>query len=40
MKNINKFTKKPPKIGLISLGCPKALVDSEKILTSLSHNGY
>ena len=40
MKNINKFTKKPPKIGLISLGCPKALVDSEKILTSLTHNGY
>ena len=40
MDNINKFTKKPPKIGLISLGCPKALVDSEKILTSLTHNGY
>ena len=29
-----------PQIGLISLGCPKALVDSEKILTSLKHNGY
>ena len=40
MKNINKLIKKSPKIGLISLGCPKALVDSEKILTSLTHNGY
>ena len=29
-----------PNIGLISLGCPKALVDSEKILTSLKHHGY
>ena len=29
-----------PQIGLISLGCPKALVDSEKILISLKHNGY
>ena len=29
-----------PEIGLISLGCPKALVDSEKILTSLKNHGY
>ena len=29
-----------PQIGLISLGCPKALVDSERILTRLSNEGY
>ena len=29
-----------PKIGFISLGCPKALVDSELILTELRTNGY
>ncbi|HHC73957.1 MAG TPA: 30S ribosomal protein S12 methylthiotransferase RimO [Thiothrix sp.] len=30
----------PPKIGFISLGCPKALVDSERILTQLRAEGY
>ena len=40
MKNINQLPCSSPKIGLVSLGCPKALVDSEKILTSLTHNGY
>ncbi|RUT32967.1 30S ribosomal protein S12 methylthiotransferase RimO [Arsenicitalea aurantiaca] len=29
-----------PKIGLVSLGCPKALVDSERILTTLRAQGY
>ncbi|MDT8425514.1 MAG: 30S ribosomal protein S12 methylthiotransferase RimO [Methyloprofundus sp.] len=29
-----------PKIGFISLGCPKALVDSERILTKLRAEGY
>lgn len=29
-----------PKIGFVSLGCPKALVDSERILTQLSAEGY
>ena len=29
-----------PRIGLISLGCPKALVDSERILTELKNEGY
>ncbi len=29
-----------PKIGMVSLGCPKALVDSERILTSLRSDGY
>ena len=40
MKNITQLPSSSPKIGLVSLGCPKALVDSEKILTSLTHNGY
>ncbi|MDT8408759.1 MAG: 30S ribosomal protein S12 methylthiotransferase RimO [Wenzhouxiangellaceae bacterium] len=29
-----------PAIGLVSLGCPKALVDSEQIITGLSRQGY
>ncbi|HUR43757.1 MAG TPA: 30S ribosomal protein S12 methylthiotransferase RimO [Aestuariivirga sp.] len=29
-----------PRIGLVSLGCPKALVDSERILTQLRAEGY
>ncbi len=29
-----------PKIGIVSLGCPKALVDSERILTKLRSQGY
>lgn len=29
-----------PKIGFVSLGCPKALVDSEQILTQLGAKGY
>src|SRR5690242_11164275 len=29
-----------PKIGFVSLGCPKALVDSERILTQLKVEGY
>ena len=28
------------KVGFISLGCPKALVDSERILTQLQRDGY
>ena len=31
---------KAPKIGFVSLGCPKALVDSERILTQLRAEGY
>ncbi|HEX5513084.1 MAG TPA: 30S ribosomal protein S12 methylthiotransferase RimO, partial [Gammaproteobacteria bacterium] len=31
---------KDPKIGFVSLGCPKALVDSERILTQLRTEGY
>ncbi|NMQ17985.1 30S ribosomal protein S12 methylthiotransferase RimO [Candidatus Competibacter phosphatis] len=31
---------RPPQIGFVSLGCPKALVDSEQILTRLRAEGY
>ncbi len=31
---------KSPRVGIISLGCPKALVDSERIITKLRSNGY
>ncbi len=31
---------KPPTVGIVSLGCPKALVDSERILTKLRAEGY
>ncbi|CAG1001051.1 Ribosomal protein S12 methylthiotransferase RimO [Burkholderiales bacterium] len=30
----------PPRVGFVSLGCPKALVDSEQILTRLKAEGY
>jgi ribosomal protein S12 methylthiotransferase len=29
-----------PRVGFVSLGCPKALVDSEQILTQLRAEGY
>ncbi|HUL46328.1 MAG TPA: 30S ribosomal protein S12 methylthiotransferase RimO [Steroidobacteraceae bacterium] len=29
-----------PRVGFVSLGCPKALVDSERILTKLRSEGY
>lgn len=29
-----------PKVGIVSLGCPKALVDSERIITKLRAEGY
>ena len=32
--------KHSPTVGLVSLGCPKALVDSERILTQLRSEGY
>jgi len=31
---------RPPRVGIVSLGCPKALVDSERILTALRSDGY
>jgi ribosomal protein S12 methylthiotransferase len=33
-------TRRDPKVGFVSLGCPKALVDSERILTRLRSEGY
>ena len=32
--------RRTPKVGFVSLGCPKALVDSERILTQLRAEGY
>jgi ribosomal protein S12 methylthiotransferase len=37
VKTVNR---KSPKVGFVSLGCPKALVDSERILTRLRAEGY
>jgi ribosomal protein S12 methylthiotransferase len=37
LKTLNR---KSPKVGFVSLGCPKALVDSERILTRLRAEGY
>ncbi len=34
------MTQPIPRVGFISLGCPKALVDSERILTQLRGEGY
>lgn len=35
-----KSTDRPRQVGFVSLGCPKALVDSERIITQLRHDGY
>ncbi|MBB6249988.1 30S ribosomal protein S12 methylthiotransferase RimO [Nitrospirillum iridis] len=42
MSKPNLLTPSPaaPKVGIVSLGCPKALVDSERILTKLRSEGY
>ncbi|WP_374368693.1 30S ribosomal protein S12 methylthiotransferase RimO [Dongia sp.] len=34
------MSKSQPRVGIVSLGCPKALVDSERILTQLRAEGY
>ncbi|MBN8427669.1 MAG: 30S ribosomal protein S12 methylthiotransferase RimO [Xanthomonadales bacterium] len=34
------MSKSNPRVGFVSLGCPKALVDSERILTQLRIEGY
>ena len=31
---------RPPRLSFVSLGCPKALVDSERIITRLRAEGY
>ena len=35
-----RLPKRAPRVGFVSLGCPKALVDSEQILTQLRAEGY
>src|SRR4029079_11702118 len=35
-----KTLPRPPRVGMVSLGCPKALVDSERILTKHRSDGY
>jgi ribosomal protein S12 methylthiotransferase len=37
---VKTVVRKNPKVGFVSLGCPKALVDSERILTRLRAEGY
>ena len=37
---MKKAVRNSPKVGFVSLGCPKALVDSERILTRLRAEGY
>jgi len=39
-RSASKSPKRAPKVGFVSLGCPKALVDSERILTHLRAEGY
>ncbi|HNQ91684.1 MAG TPA: 30S ribosomal protein S12 methylthiotransferase RimO [Alphaproteobacteria bacterium] len=38
--SINTKKLSSPKVGVVSLGCPKALVDSERIMTQLRSEGY
>ncbi len=41
MDDLTKTTDRPaPKVSFVSLGCPKALVDSERIVTRLRAEGY
>lgn len=37
---LKSIARKPPRVGFVSLGCPKALVDSERLLTRLRAEGY
>jgi ribosomal protein S12 methylthiotransferase len=38
--NVRRQNGAAPKVGFVSLGCPKALVDSERIITKLRSEGY
>jgi ribosomal protein S12 methylthiotransferase len=40
IRSVAKEKIRPPRVGFVSLGCPKALVDSEQILTQLRAEGY
>lgn len=37
---VKQARQRPPRVGFVSLGCPKATVDSEHILTRLRGEGY
>ena len=37
--SLEGFVKARPKVGFVSLGCPKNLVDSEVMMGLLHHNG-
>src|SRR6059058_5456860 len=38
--NPTRASERPPRVSFVSLGCPKALVDSERIVTRLRAEGY
>ncbi len=40
MDHQTPYAMRPPKLSFVSLGCPKALVDSERIITRLRAEGY
>jgi ribosomal protein S12 methylthiotransferase len=40
MRQSRLHDKREPRVGFVSLGCPKALVDSERIVTELRAEGY
>ena len=40
MNKTNAVSAPAPRVGFVSLGCPKALVDSERIMTRLRAEGY
>ncbi len=40
IRSVAKEKIRPPRVGFVSLGCPKALVDSEQIITQLRAEGY
>ena len=40
MTDAHRALSAAPKVGMVSLGCPKALVDSERIMTQLRSEGY
>src|ERR671930_1294995 len=40
MESRHRPSERAPRVSFVSLGCPKALVDSERILTHLRAEGY
>src|SRR6266705_1236201 len=40
IRPLHAASPREPRVGFVSLGCPKALVDSEQILTQLRAEGY